>query len=250
MDFPGGEVVVSLLTLTALEIVLGIDNIVFISILTGRLPPDQATFARRLGIGLALLMRIGLLLAISWVMSLTQPLFELIRPFSGRDLILLGGGLVLIGKATWEIYDKLEVVHEADPPPATRGAMAFVIGQILLMDIVFSLDSVITAVGMANEIWVMVTAMVVAVAVMLVSAGAISKFVETHPSVKILALSFLLLIGVLLVAEGTGQHISKGYIYGAMAFSLFVEALNLRYRQKRDPLLLHKRFEQEQLEPR
>lgn len=228
-----------------MEIVLGIDNVVFISILTGRLPEPQATVARRVGLALALLMRIGLLLAISWVMSLTQPLFTLIRPFSGRDLILFFGGLILIGKATWEIYDKLEGVHEETAAAATRGAFAMVIGQILLMDIVFSLDSVITAVGMANEIWVMVTAMVVAVAVMLVSAGAISRFVEAHPSVKILALSFLLLIGVMLVAEGTGQHVGKGYIYAAMAFSLLVELLNLRYRQKRAPLELRGRFKGE-----
>ena len=240
-----GGVIVALVTLTAMEIVLGIDNVVFISILTGRLPEREAAFARRLGLTLALGMRIGLLLTITWVMSLTQPIFTLIRPFSGRDLILLGGGLVLIGKATWEIYDKLEAVHDERAPRATRGAMAMVIGQILIMDIVFSLDSVITAVGMANEIWVMVTAMVIAVAVMLVSAGPISRFVEEHPSVKILALSFLLLIGVMLVAEGSGQHIGKGYIYAAMAFSLFVEALNLRYRQKRAPVELHGRFERE-----
>jgi predicted tellurium resistance membrane protein TerC len=245
-----GDVVVALVTLTAMEIVLGIDNVVFISILAGRLPADQAALARRIGLGLALLMRIGLLLGISWVMGLTQPIFELVRPFSGRDLILLGGGLVLIGKATWEIYDKLEVVHVERPGPATRSAMTFVIGQILIMDVVFSLDSVITAVGMANDLWVMITAMVVAVGVMLASAGAISSFVEAHPSVKILALSFLLLIGVVLVAEGTGQHIGKGYIYAAMAFSLFVEMLNLRYRKKRAPLALHHRFEQDQLEPR
>ncbi|OGN81535.1 MAG: hypothetical protein A2082_01385 [Chloroflexi bacterium GWC2_70_10] len=241
----GGEVLVALVTLTAMEIVLGIDNVVFISILTGRLPTEQAALARRLGLSLALLMRIGLLLAISWVMSLTQPLFVLVRPFSGRDLILLGGGLVLIAKATWEIYDKLEAVHEEHAPAPTRGALVMVIGQILVMDIVFSLDSVITAVGMANDVWVMVTAMVVAVGVMLLSAGAISHFVEAHPSVKILALSFLLLIGVMLVAEGTGQHVGKGYIYAAMAFSLFVEMLNLRYRQKRAPLELHGRFEAE-----
>jgi predicted tellurium resistance membrane protein TerC len=241
----GAEVLVALVTLTALEIVLGIDNVVFISILTGRLPAEQAELARRVGLSLALLMRIGLLLAISWVMSLTQPLFTLVRPFSGRDLILIAGGLVLIGKATWEIYDKLEVEHEERAPAAARGAFAFVIGQILVMDIVFSLDSVITAVGMANEVWVMVTAMVLAVAVMLISAGPVSRFVETYPSVKILALSFLLLIGVVLVAEGTGQHISKGYIYAAMAFSLFVEALNLRYRRKRAPVELHGRFEAE-----
>ena len=244
------DILVALLTLTAMEIVLGVDNVVFISILTGRLPADQAKTARRVGLALALAMRIGLLLAISWVMSLTQPLFTLIRPFSGRDLILLGGGLVLIGKATWEIYDKLEVVHEEGAPAPSRGAFAFVIGQILVMDIVFSLDSVITAVGMANEIWVMVTAMVVAVGVMLVSAEAISGFVERHPSVKILALSFLLLIGVMLVAEGTGQHVGKGYIYAAMAFSLLVELLNLRYRQKRAPLALHGRFESERQELR
>ncbi|OGO67933.1 MAG: hypothetical protein A3H36_06705 [Chloroflexi bacterium RIFCSPLOWO2_02_FULL_71_16] len=241
----GGEVLVALVTLTAMEIVLGIDNVVFISILTGRLPTEQAALARRLGLSLALLMRIGLLLAISWVMSLTQPLFVLVRPFSGRDLILLGGGLVLIAKATWEIFDKLEAVHEEHAPAPTRGALVMVIGQILVMDIVFSLDSVITAVGMANDVWVMVTAMVVAVGVMLLSAGAISHFVEAHPSVKILALSFLLLIGVMLVAEGTGQHVGKGYIYAAMAFSLFVEMLNLRYRQKRAPLELHGRFEAE-----
>ena len=214
-------------------------------ILSGRLPAREAELARRIGLALALVMRIGLLLAISWVMSLTQPLFHLVRPFSGRDIILLGGGLVLIAKATWEIYDKLEALHDERHRSGTRGAFAMVIGQILVMDIVFSLDSVITAVGMANEIWVMVTAMVLAVGVMLVSAGAISGFVERHPSVKILALSFLLLIGVMLVAEGTGQHIGKGYIYAAMAFSLFVEMLNLRYRQKRVPLELHGRFEAE-----
>src|SRR3990172_588871 len=240
----GGEVLVALVTLTAMEIVLGIDNVVFISILTGRLPTEQAALARGPGPPpLALLMRIGLLLAVSWVMSLPQPLFVLVRPFSGRDLILLGGGLVLIAKATWEIFDKLEAVHEEHAPAPTRGALVMVIGQILVMDIVFSLDSVITAVGMANDVWVMVTAMVVAVGVMLLSAGAISHFVEAHPSVKILALSFLLLIGVMLVAEGTGQHVGKGYIYAAMAFSLFVEMLNLRYRQKRAPLELHGRFE-------
>jgi predicted tellurium resistance membrane protein TerC len=240
-----GAIVVALVTLTAMEIVLGIDNIVFISILTGRLPAREAALARRLGLTLALVMRIGLLLTITWVMGLTQPLFTFFRTFSGRDLILLGGGLVLIGKSTWEIYDKLEAVHDERPPQARRGAFAMVIGQILVMDVVFSLDSVITAVGMANEVWVMVTAMVIAVGVMLVSAGPISRFVEEHPSVKILALAFLLLIGVMLVAEGTGTHIGKGYIYAAMAFSLFVEALNLRYRQKRAPLELHGRFERE-----
>lgn len=239
------DLLIALVTLTAMEIVLGIDNVVFISILSGRLPAGQAVMARRVGLGLALVMRIGLLLAISWVIGLTQPIFHLIRPFSGRDLILLGGGLVLIGKATWEIYDKLEVLHEERLAAGSGGAFALVIGQILVMDIVFSLDSVITAVGMVDEIWVMVAAMVIAVAVMVVSADAISRFVEAHPSVKILALSFLLLIGAMLVAEGTGQHVGKGYIYAAMAFSLLVEMLNLRYRQKRAPLALHGRFEGE-----
>lgn len=239
------DTIVALVTLTAMEIVLGIDNVVFISILAGRLPAREAALARRVGLALALVMRIGLLLAISSVMRLTQPLFELGRPFSGRDLILLSGGLVLIAKATREIYDRLEVAHEERANTATRGAFAFVIGQILIMDVVFSLDSVITAIGMANEIWVMIIAMVIAVVIMLVSAAAISTFVEAHPSVKILALAFLLLIGVMLVAEGTGQHIGKGYIYAAMAFSLFVELLNFRYRQKRAPLALHGRFERE-----
>ena len=239
------ETFVALVTLTAMEIVLGIDNVVFISILAGRLPAREAALARRVGLALALVMRIGLLLAISWVIGLTQPLFELGRPFSGRDLILLGGGLVLVAKATWEIYDKLEVAHEERANTATRSAFAFVIGQIIVMDIVFSLDSVITAVGMASELWVMITAMMIAVAIMLVAAEAISRFVEEHPSVKILALAFLLLIGVMLVAEGSGQHLGKGYIYAAMAFSLFVELLNLRYRRKRAPLALHGRFERE-----
>lgn len=236
----------ALVALTAMEIVLGIDNVVFISILTGRLPGREARLARRLGLGLALLMRIGLLLTVAWVIGLTAPLFNVLgHPFSARDLILLGGGLVLIAKATWEIYDKLETVHALETPAATAGAMAMVIGQILVMDLVFSLDSVLTAVGMANDIPVMVAAMVIAMAVMLLSAEAISRFVEEHPSVKILALAFLLLIGVMLVAEGTGQHIGKGYIYAAMAFSLFVEMLNLRYRRKRAPLALHGRFEQQ-----
>jgi predicted tellurium resistance membrane protein TerC len=240
------DALVALLTLTAMEIVLGIDNIVFISILAGRLPAEQRELARRLGLGAALVMRLGLLLTISWVMGLSQPLFALFgHGFSGRDLILLGGGLILIYKATWEIYDKLEAEHHERPDGAGRAVLLGVIGQIMLMDIVFSLDSVITAVGMADQILVMVVAMVAAVGVMLVAAGPIGDFVERHPSVKILALSFLLLIGVMLVAEGTGTHIGKGYIYGSMAFALFVELLNLRYRQKRAPLRLHGSFEHE-----
>jgi predicted tellurium resistance membrane protein TerC len=238
---------VALATLSALEIVLGIDNVVFITILTARLPAAEQALARRLGLTLALVIRIGLLFAISWMMRLTQPLFSpLGHELSGRDLILLLGGLFLIAKATWEIYDKLEVQHvERTAGRAARSRFAWVLAQILVLDIVFSLDSVITAVGMANAVAVMVVAMVIAMLVMVGSAGAIGGFVERHPSVKILALAFLLLIGVMLVAEGFGQHVSKGYIYVAMAFSLFVELLNLRYRKKRKPVELHHRFEDE-----
>jgi predicted tellurium resistance membrane protein TerC len=238
---------VALATLSALEIVLGIDNVVFITILTARLPAAEQALARRLGLTLALVIRIGLLFAISSMMRLTQPLFSpLGHELSGRDLILLLGGLFLIAKSTWEIYDKLEVQHvERATGRAGRSRFAWVIAQILVLDIVFSLDSVITAVGMANEVVVMVVAMVIAMLVMVGSAGAIGGFVERHPSVKILALAFLLLIGVMLVAEGFGQHVSKGYIYFAMAFSLFVELLNLRYRKKRKPVELHHRFEDE-----
>ena len=225
---------IALVTLTAMEIVLGIDNVVFLAILAGRLPVDQQPFARRLGLSLALGIRIGLLLAISWIMGLTEPFFSVLgRGVSGRDLILLGGGLFLIAKATWEIYDKVEAGHEATAAGAKRGAFMLVLIQILLIDIVFSLDSVITAVGMANDLAIMIIAMVVSMLVMLVSAGAVSDFVNRHPSVKILALSFLLLIGVMLVAEGAGSHVNKAYIYFAMAFSLLVEMLNLRYHKKR-----------------
>ncbi len=236
------DALIALATLTTMEIVLGIDNIVFISILADRLPQAQRVLARRLGLTLALVMRLGLLFTITWVMGLTAPLFGLLgRDFSGRDLILLGGGLLLVGKAAWEIYDKLEAVHTE---ARSGGASTFVlvIVQILLMDIVFSLDSVITAVGMVSQIPIMVAAMVLAVGVMLVSAGPVSDFVSRHPSVKILALSFLLLIGVMLVAEGAGEKISKGYIYGSMAFALLVELLNLRYR-RRNPVVLRHRFE-------
>ncbi len=236
---------IALTTLSVLEIVLGIDNVVFIAILTGRLPAHQQAFARRLGVTLALGMRIGLLFAISWMMSLTRPLFSidlLDHAFSGRDLILIGGGLFLVGKATWEIYDKLEVEH-AEQERGGRGQFAAVLVQILLLDIVFSLDSVITAVGMANQISIMVAAMVIAMVVMLLSMGAVAGFVERHPSVKLLALAFLLLIGVMLIADGMGQHVPKGYIYVAMAFSLFVELLNMRYRKRRQPVRLHGRFE-------
>ncbi len=223
----------ALVTLSAMEIVLGIDNVVFIAILVGRLPDAQRETARRLGLVLALGIRIGLLFAISWMMGLTAPLFTVLeRSVSGRDLILLGGGLFLMFKATWEIYAKVEGdPHEPDPGGA-RGAFVWVLVQILLLDIVFSLDSVITAVGMANQLSIMITAMVIAMLVMLVSARTVSEFIERHPSLKVLALAFLLLIGVMLVAEGMGSHMEKGYIYFAMAFSLLVELLNMRYRRK------------------
>jgi predicted tellurium resistance membrane protein TerC len=223
---------IALATLTAMEIVLGIDNVVFLAILVARLPESQQGIARRLGLSLALGMRIALLLAISWIMGLTQPLFSVLgHEVSGRDLILFGGGLFLIAKATWEIYDKVEVQHEEASTDGVRRTFVLVLIQIMLLDIVFSLDSVITAVGMANDIPIMVVAMVLAMVVMLVSAGAVSGFVNRHPSVKILALSFLLLIGVMLTAEGLGTHVNKAYIYFAMAFSLGVELLNLRYRK-------------------
>jgi predicted tellurium resistance membrane protein TerC len=237
------EAWISLLTLTAMEIVLGIDNVVFISILTGRLPKAEQPMARRLGLALALVMRLGLLFAISWVMGLTQPLFAVLgKPVSGRDLILLGGGLFLVAKATHEIYDKLEVVHE-EAAARARAGFGMVIAQIIALDVVFSLDSVITAIGMAQHVSIMVIAMIVAVGVMLVFAGRIGDFVNRHPSMKILALSFLLLIGVMLIAEGTGSHIQKGYVYFAMAFSLGVELLNMRFRANQAPVALHHRFE-------
>jgi predicted tellurium resistance membrane protein TerC len=239
------ETYVSLVTLTAMEVVLGIDNIIFISILADKLPPAQRQKARSIGLSLALVGRLALLFSITWVMRLTEPLFEVLgNDFSGRDLILLGGGLFLLAKSTHEIYDKLEVAHENERK--ARGAsFAVIMVQILALDIVFSLDSVITAVGMAQALPVMVTAMVVAVVVMLVFARSIGDFVNRHPSMKILALSFLLLIGVMLMAEGMGQHVGKGYIYFAMAFSLLVELLNMRLRRKVAPVSLHHKFEAE-----
>ena len=237
---------IALATLSAMEIVLGIDNIVFLTILAGRLPAAQQPRARRLGLVLALGTRLALLFAITWVMRLTRPLFSLLgHGFSGRDLILLGGGLFLIAKATFEIHDKLEVQHEAGEA-LRKAPVAFwgVVVQIGLLDIVFSLDSVITAVGMAQHLAIMVAAVVVAMAVMLVAAGQVGDFVERHPTVKMLALSFLILIGVMLVAESFGKHIEKGYIYFAMAFSLGVELLNMRMRRAREaPVRLHERYE-------
>lgn len=226
------EIWISLLTLTVLEIVLGIDNIVFISILAGKLPQEQQEKARVWGLGLAMITRVILLLGIKWVMGLTAPLFTLLnQEISGRDLILLTGGLFLIYKSTREIHEKLE---GTDHEQATKAVHSFggVISQILVLDIVFSLDSVITAVGMAREIGVMIAAVIIAVIVMMIAARPISSFVEKHPTVKMLALSFLVLIGVSLIAEGLDRHIPKGYIYFAMAFSVMVEILNLRARKK------------------
>jgi len=232
--FFSADGLLALATLSAMEIVLGIDNVVFIAILVARLPEGRREIARRLGLILALGIRIGLLFTISWMMGLTEPLVTVFaRGVSGRDLILLGGGLFLIFKATWEIYEKMEADPHAPTAVVARAAFAWVLVQILLLDIVFSLDSVITAVGMANDLSIMVTAMVIAMLVMLASAGPVSRFIEHHPSLKILALAFLLLIGVMLVAEGMGTHVEKGYIYFAMAFSLLVEMLNMRYRRRR-----------------
>ena len=234
----------SLATLTVLEIVLGIDNIVFISILAGKLRGEDRQRARTIGLALAMFMRIGLLLSITWVMGLTEPMFAALgQEISGRDLILVLGGLFLIGKSTYEIHDKLEGA-EGHGSAKVAASFAGVIVQILLLDIVFSLDSVITAVGMADDVAVMILAVVIAVGIMLISAGPVSDFVERHPTVKMLALSFLLLIGVSLMAEGFEQHIPKGYIYFAMGFSIFVEMINLRLRGKAEPVHLHQPFTQ------
>ncbi len=224
----------ALLTLTALEIVLGVDNVIFISILSNKLPPEQRDRARLVGLGAAMAMRIALLFAISWIIGLTEPWFEVFgQEFSGRDLILLGGGLFLLYKATTELHEKLEG-HEANKAAAGAASFAGVIAQIMILDIVFSLDSVITAVGMADDIGVMVAAVVIAVGVMMVAAKPLSEFVQAHPTVKVLALAFLLLIGMSLVAEGFHHHIPKGYIYSAMAFSVVVEMINLRVRSQSD----------------
>jgi predicted tellurium resistance membrane protein TerC len=223
------EVMVALLTLTALEIVLGIDNIVFISVLTGRLPPEQRPRARRLGLLLAMGMRILLLLSISWIMSLKTALFTVFGiDFTGQRLILLGGGAFLLWKSVKEIHHKVEGHREADGKAAVAATMGAVLVQIAMIDLVFSLDSVITAVGMTTNIPAMVIAVIASVGVMLMAAGPIGDFVERHPAVKILALAFLILIGVLLIAEGLGQHMNKGYIYFAMAFALVVELLQIR----------------------
>ncbi len=233
----------ALVTLTVLEVVLGIDNVIFISILAGKLPEADRERARRVGLMGAMVMRILLLMSIAWIVRLTAPLFTVLgQAFSGRDLILATGGLFLIYKATHEIHDKLEG-EEGHVSARVAPTFAAVIGQIMLLDIVFSLDSVITAVGMADDLSIMITAVVIAVAIMMFSAGAVSGFVERHPTVKVLALSFLLLIGCSLIADGFGVHIPKGYIYFAMGFSVFVEAINLRARAKSkakvEPVKLH-----------
>ncbi len=230
---------IGLLTLTLLEIVLGIDNIIFISILSGKLPVEQQKKARQLGLALAMIMRILLLLSLSWIIGLTQPLFSLLGfEVTGRAIILIGGGLFLIAKSTHEIHNKLE---GEDQDSSIRGVVSFssVLIQIILLDIVFSLDSVITAVGMVDEIAVMVAAVIIAVGVMMVFAGTVSNFVERHPTIKMLALSFLLLIGVNLIGEGLGFHIPKGYTYFAMGFAVFVELLNIKLRRKAEPVKLH-----------
>jgi len=237
---------VAFLTLTALELVLGIDNIIFISILVGKLPLARQQRARTLGLGLAMLMRIALLFSLSWIIRLTAPLFTVLgQEISGRALILLAGGVFLLGKSTHEIHVKLEG-EEGHASARVKPSFMGVLIQILLLDIVFSLDSVITAVGMTDRLGVMIAAVVGAVVCMMVFAGPIGHFVERHPTVKMLALSFLLLIGVALIAEGLGRHIPKGYIYFAMAFSVFVEMLNLKLRRPRTvPVKLHEPYAQE-----
>jgi predicted tellurium resistance membrane protein TerC len=241
------QIWISLITLTALEIVLGIDNIIFISILAGKLPVAQQAKARQLGLSLALITRVLLLMSLTWLMGLTKPLFTLPvleHGLSGRDLILLLGGLFLIGKSVVEVHEKLEAEDGHVTSGKARASFASTIVQILLLDIVFSLDSVITAVGMANNVGVMIAAVVIALGVMLVFAGAISDFVNRHPTLKMLALSFLILIGVTLVGESLGQHIPKGYIYFSMAFAFGVEMLNLRLRAKHKapPVELHQPY--------
>ena len=229
------QVWIALATLTGLEIVLGIDNIIFISILVGKLPKRKQPGARILGLALAMIMRIMLLVSLSWIMRLTRPLFTILgSEISGRDIILIAGGLFLLAKSTLEIHDKLEGKGGRAPDRVTS-SYAGVLIQITLLDIVFSLDSVITAIGMANQLIVMVAAVVIAVIFMMLASASISRFVERHPTIKVLALSFLLLIGVALIGDGVGLHIPKGYIYFAMAFSVFVEMINLRIRRVSSP---------------
>jgi predicted tellurium resistance membrane protein TerC len=237
---------IALLTLTALELVLGIDNIIFISILVDRLRPDLRERARKLGLFLAMFMRIGLLVLLAWIVGATEPLFTIVgTKISPRDLILIGGGLFLIWKSTMEIHQLLEGEEESEAGIA-HATFASVIVQIIIIDLVFSLDSIITAVGMVDQVAVMITAVVLSVGLMMLFASAIGRFVSAHPTIKMLALSFLLVVGVALVADGFGQHVPKGYIYFAMAFSVFVEMLNLRMRKRRgehaQPVQLHEPY--------
>jgi len=236
------QIWIALATLTFLEIVLGVDNVIFISILSGKLPLDQQPRARRLGLLGAMVTRVMLLFSLAWIIRLTEPWFRVVgQEISGRDLILIGGGLFLLAKSTYEIHDKLEG-EEGHASNRVAASFASVIVQIMLLDIVFSLDSVITAVGMVDELWVMIAAVMISVGIMMASAEAISAFVHRHPTVKMLALSFLLLIGMSLILEGFDQHIRKGYIYFAMGFSVFVEMINLRLRKSRKPVHLHERY--------
>lgn len=233
---------VAFLTLLALEIVLGIDNIIFISILAGKLPAEQQQRARVIGLGLALFIRVALLFSLSWVIGLTAPLFSVLHhEISGRDLILIGGGLFLLGKATYEIHENLEG-EEGHASRSVKASFISVIIQIILLDAVFSLDSVITAIGMVDNVELMISAVVVAIGFMMFFASPVSAFVDRHPTIKMLALSFLLLIGLTLIVEAFEVHIPKGYIYFAMGFSVFVEMLNLRLRRKSKPVQLHERY--------
>lgn len=239
------EIWAALVTLTVLEIVLGIDNIIFISILAGKLPPDQRRKARLIGLGLAMFIRLGLLFSLVWMMRLTAPLFSLMgQEISGRDLILIGGGLFLLAKATFEIHEGLEG-QESSLPSRTAAGFKGVITQILLMDIIFSLDSIITAIGMTDQLGVMSTAVIIAVVFMMFFSGTVSEFIDRHPTLKMLALSFLLLIGVALIGDGLEMHIPKGYLYFAMAFSFMVEMLNLRTRGRAKPFPIHRPFRDE-----
>jgi len=238
------QVWVALATLTALEIVLGIDNIIFIAILSMKLPSHQQDRARIVGLAIAMITRVALLFSLTWMMRLTNPLFGVLgHEFSGRDLILIGGGLFLLAKSTLEIHEKLEGHHEERKASLKQATFGLVIIQIVLLDIVFSLDSVITAIGLSEQFWVMVTAVVIAVIFMMAFAKSISTFVDRHPTIRMLALSFLILIGVSLVGEGLHFHIPKGYIYFAMAFSVLVEMLNLRIRKVSEPVHLHGEIE-------
>ena len=242
MNWLSPEILIALATLTFLEIVLGVDNIIFISLLSGKLPPDQQPKARRIGLLLAMGTRILLLFSLAWVIKLTAPLFTVVgQEISGRDLILILGGLFLLGKSTHEIHDRLEG-EEGHGSAKAAASFASVLVQIALLDIVFSLDSVITAVGMVDHVSVMIVAVVISVVIMMVAAEPISAFVHRHPTVKMLALSFLLLIGMSLVAEGLDHHIPKGYVYFAMGFSVFVEAINLRVRKKAEPVHLREQY--------